>query len=152
MIHRYEQWLEESELMDANPAPTDVTSPTSAPTAAPAPAPAPMPAPAPVPSDVETTPSEETGTAETEIDQFRELDKKRRDAIKAFKKKQREFLEIPDDVRKNPVEEADKTKVEELKKEIIELNKTMRDAQRDWDEFNAKTLGIEDDLEMDEEP
>jgi hypothetical protein len=106
----------------------------------------------PVPSDVETTPSTETGTAETEIDQFRGLDKKRREAIKAFKTKQKEFLEIPDDVRKNPVEEADKTKVEDLKKELIELNTTMKDAQREWDEFNAKTLGIEDDLEMDEEP
>ena len=76
----------------------------------------------------------------------------RREAIKAFKKKQEEFLEIPEDIRKNPVEEADKTKVDTLKTELIELNKTMKDAIKAWDSFNAQALGIEDEEAEDFEP
>lgn len=147
MIRSYDQWVQESELVGANPAPTDVTAPTSAP----APAPMPEPTPAP-PTDVESTPSTETTEAESEIDEFKTLDKARREAIKAFKKKQKEFLEIPEGIRKSPTDEADKEKVETLKTELIELNKAMKEAQKSWDEFNSKTLGIEDDLEMDEEP
>ena len=79
------------------------------------------------------------------------MDNARKDAIKAFKKKQQEFLEIPDDVRKNPTEEADKTKIEGLKTELKDLNKAMKDAQSKWDDFNDQTLGIGDD-DINDEP
>ena len=64
-----------------------------------------------------------------------------------------EFLQIPDDVRKNPTEEADKEKVESLKTELIELNKTMKSAIQAWDSFNAQALGISDeDEDFEDEP
>ena len=148
MIHKYEQWLKESELAGANPPPasapapagdgtTDMSNPaTVAPEATPAPD-----------ATADTTGSTEATSALSEIDQFRELDNARKDAIKAFKKKQEEFLQIPDDVRKNPTEEADKTKIEGLKTELKDLNKAMKDAQSKWDDFNEQTLGIgEDDI------
>jgi len=155
MIHKYEQWLKESELASANPAPaattpapagdgtTDMSNPATA-----APAPADQ-----APADgatADTTGSPEASSALSEIDQFRELDNARKDAIKAFKKKQEEFLEIPDDIRKNPTEEADVTKVNNLKTELKDLNKAMKDAQSKWDDFNEQTLGIGDD--NDDEP
>ena len=57
-------------------------------------------------------------------------------------------MEIPEDIRKNPVEEADKTKVEELKTSLIELNKTMKAAITAWNKFNSLALGIEDDEDV----
>ena len=99
-----------------------------------------------------TDDSTEIASAESEIEQYRTLDTARRDAIKAFKEKQEEFLQIPDDVRKNPTEEADKEKVETLKSELISLNTTMKDAIKAWDSFNAQALGISDDADIDEEP
>ena len=152
MIHKYQQWLEESEKVDAAPevAPAETTDPTLDPTN-PAAAQVPeAPAEDAAASTGETPAS--TDSAETEIEEYKKLDTERRDAIKAFKKKQEEFLEIPDDIRKNPVEEEDKTKVEGLKTELIDLNKKMKDAIKAWDSFNSKALGLggEDDEESED--
>jgi hypothetical protein len=150
MIHKYQQWLEESEKVEAGadvPAETPETTTPETPSAD-------LP--------TEENPAMDAGasadtamsidSAESEIEQFRTLDTARREAIKAFKAKQEEFLQIPDETRKNPTEEADKTKVETLKTELIELNKTMKDAIKAWDSFNAMALGISDDADLDEEP
>lgn len=146
MIHKYQQWLEESEKMDAEtPATTETPAATETPAEDTATA-------APAEETPATDDSTEIASAESEIEQYRTLDTARRDAIKAFKEKQEEFLQIPDDVRKNPTEEADKEKVETLKSELISLNTTMKDAIKAWDSFNAQALGISDDADIDEEP
>lgn len=146
MIHKYQQWLEESEKMDAEtPATTETPAATETPAEDTATA-------APAEETPATDDSTEIASAESEIEQYRTLDTARRDAIKAFKEKQEEFLQIPDEVRKNPTEEADKEKVETLKSELITLNKTMKDAIKAWDSFNAQALGISDDADIDEEP
>ena len=148
MIHKYQQWLEESEKVEAGaevPAETPETT---------------MPSSTDLPTDENPTMDASAGadsgmsidSAESEIEQFRTLDTARREAIKAFKAKQEEFLQIPDETRKNPTEEEDKTKIETLKTELIELNKTMKDAIKAWDSFNAMALGISDDADLDEEP
>jgi hypothetical protein len=148
MIHKYQQWLEESEKVEAGaevPAETPETT---------------MPSSTDLPTDENPTmdasadvdPGMSIDSAESEIEQFRTLDTARREAIKAFKAKQEEFLQIPDETRKNPTEEEDKTKIETLKTELIELNKTMKDAIKAWDSFNAMALGISDDADLDEEP
>ena len=148
MIHKYQQWLEESEKVEAGaevPAETPETT---------------MPSSTDLPTDENPTMDASAGadsgmsidSAESEIEQFRTLDTARREAIKAFKAKQEEFLQIPDETRKNPTEEEDKTKIETLKTELIELNKTMKDAIKAWDSFNAMALGIIDDADLDEEP
>jgi hypothetical protein len=152
MIRKYQEWLEESEKIEAG-APVEATPAEVTPDAAATETP------------VEETPTEEMpaeempaetpvedSSAESEIEKYQELDNTRREAIKAFKKKQEEFLEIPEDIRKNPVEEADKTKVETLKTELIALNTTMKDAIKAWDSFNAQALGIEDEDSEDFEP
>jgi hypothetical protein len=142
MIHKYQQWIEESEKVEANEqVPTDTPEVTAATDAAALPVTTEMPA-----ATTPEIPSEpEIVSAESEIEEYQTLDKARREAIKAFKEKQGEFLEIPEDIRKNPVEEADKTKVEELKTALIELNKTMKAAITAWNKFNSMALGIEDD-------
>lgn len=148
MIHKYQQWLEESEKVEAGaevPAETPETTTPETPAAD-------MPTEETPAMDASADMAMSIDSAESEIEQYRTLDTARRDAIKAFKAKQEEFLEIPDETRKNPTEEADKTKVETLKTELIELNKTMKDAIKAWDSFNAKALGISDDADLDEEP
>lgn len=153
MIHKYQQWLEESEKMEASdPSITPTTDVSAQPT---------DPTIAPTTGDPDETqfdaantpvpePTDSMETTKSEIEQYHELDQIRRDSIKAFKKKQEEFLEIPDETRKNPVEETDKTKVDTLKSELIELNKTMKDAISAWQSFNAKALGI-DAADLDDE-
>lgn len=136
MIHKYQQWLDESEKLDATAAPATPDAPVETSAEVPAEVPAEMP----IADD----------TAESEIEKYQELDTTRRDAIKAFKKKQEEFLEIPTEIRKSPVEETDKTKVETLKSELVELNKTMKDAIKAWDNFNSEALGLEDNEESEE--
>lgn len=151
MIRKYQEWLEESEKIEAG-APVEaapVETPEATATETPVEETPAEEAP------VEETPAEtpvDTMSAESEIEKYHELDNTRREAIKAFKKKQEEFLEIPEDVRKNPVEEEDKTKVETLKSELIELNTAMKDAIKAWDSFNAQALGIEDEDSEDFEP
>jgi len=142
MIHKYQQWIEESEKVEANEqVPTDTPEVPATMDAAALPATTETPA-----ATTPELPSEpEIVSAESEIEEYQTLDKARRDAIKAFKEKQGEFLEIPADIRKNPVEEADKTKVEELKTSLIELNKTMKAAITAWNKFNSMALGIEDE-------
>lgn len=157
MLHKYQQWLEESEKMEAaavEATPTEAPATDTTAIATPIDEPA---AEAPAATDTATdaateTPAPEEASADSEIEQFRELDEKRKEAIKAFKKKQEEFLQIPDDIRKNPVEEEDKAKVEELKTELISLNKEMKDAVKAWEEFNDNMLGFEDETAPDYEP
>jgi hypothetical protein len=149
MIHKYQQWLDESEKLDATSAPAPEAT-VDAPVEVPAEPAAEVPAEAPVDAEIPAETPVADDTAESEIEKYQELDKTRRDAIKAFKKKQEEFLEIPDEIRKSPVEEADKTKVETLKSELIELNKTMKDAIKAWDKFNSEALGLEDNEESEE--
>jgi malate synthase len=148
MIHKYQQWLEESEKMEAETPATPEATPAATETPA---TEEPAPAETPVEDTVTNDDSTDITSAESEIEQYRTLDTARREAIKAFKAKQEEFLEIPDDVRKNPTEEADKEKVENLKNELIDLNRTMKDAIKAWDSFNAQALGISDDG-IDDEP
>ena len=148
MIHKYQQWLEESEKVEAGaevPAETPETTTPETPAAD-------MPTEENPAMDTSADMAMTIDSAESEIEQFRTLDTARREAIKAFKAKQEEFLQIPDETRKNPTEEEDKTKIETLKTELIELNKTMKDAIKAWDSFNAMALGISDDADLDEEP
>lgn len=148
MIHKYQQWLEESEKVEAG---ADVPAETPETTTPETPA-ADMPTEENPAMDASADMAMTIDSAESEIEQFRTLDTARREAIKAFKAKQEEFLQIPDETRKNPTEEEDKTKIETLKTELIELNKTMKDAIKAWDSFNAMALGISDDADLDEEP
>jgi hypothetical protein len=143
MIHKYQQWIEESEKVEANEQVPSTTPEEPAATDA-------MALPVTTETPSVTTPEipTEIVSAESEIEEYHTLDKARREAIKAFKEKQNEFLEIPMDIRKNPVEEADKTKVEELKATLVELNKTMKSAIADWNKFNSQALGIEDDEDI----
>ena len=148
MIHKYQQWLEESEKVEAGadgPAETPETTTPETPAAD-------MPTEENPAMDASADMAMTIDSAESEIEQFRTLDTARREAIKAFKAKQEEFLQIPDETRKNPTEEEDKTKIETLKTDLIELNKTMKDAIKAWDSFNAMALGISDDADLDEEP
>ena len=148
MIHKYQQWLEESEKVEAG---ADVPAETPETTTPETPA-ADMPTEENPAMDTSADMAMTIDSAESEIEQFRTLDTARREAIKAFKAKQEEFLQIPDETRKNPTEEEDKTKIETLKTDLIELNKTMKDAIKAWDSFNAMALGISDDADLDEEP
>ena len=149
MIHKYQQWLEESEKVDAAPevAPAETADPTTDPTNPASALPAET---TETPASTEEAPAS-TDSAESEIEEYKKLDTERRDAIKAFKAKQEEFLEIPEDVRKNPTEEEDKTKVETLKTELIDLNKKMKDAIKAWDSFNSKALGLASEDDEDSE-
>lgn len=160
-IHDFESWLAESEKVDPQ---------QPAPPAAPAtPPPATTPTPdtedegpeptADVPpnqdTEVEDTMPEEPGAGEvtdagSEIEQFQQLDTARKDAIRVFKAKQEEFMNIPVETRKNPQTEEDKQKVEGLKSELISLNTAMKDAIKAWEKFNNDMLGVSD--ETDEEP
>jgi|LakMenEpi03Aug12_release.lakeMendotaPanAssembly.Ray.scaffolds.fasta_scaffold00290_71 hypothetical protein len=145
MIHKYQQWLDESEKLEAVDTPVTPDAPVEAPAEVPAEPVAEVPAETPVDAGIPAEAPVEDDTAESEIEKYQELDTARRDAIKAFKKKQEEFLEIPNEIRKSPVEEADKTKVETLKSELVELNKTMKDSIKAWDNFNSEALGLADD-------
>lgn len=142
MIHKYQQWLEESEKIEAGteaPAATPTETPTETPTDSSAELPT-------------EEPSTEIETVASEIEQFRTLDTARKDAIKAFKAKQEEFLQIPDETRKNPIEETDKERIETLKAELVGLNQTMKAAIEAWNSFNSKVLGISDEAGLDDEP
>ena len=149
MIHKYQQWIEESEKVEANAQVPTATPEVPATDATALPVATENPVATTTPETTTTTEIEpEIASAESEIEEYQNLDKVRREAIKAFKEKQGEFLEIPEDIRKNPVEEADKTKVEELKTSLIELNKTMKAAITAWNKFNSMALGIEDDEDV----
>lgn len=142
MIYRYNQWLEESEKVDAAAPAID------------APAVDPMPADVPaepaMDADAEPKNVEEIDDS-TEIGKFKKLDQARKDAVKAFKEKQKEFLEMPEESRKNPTSDEDKEKVQTLKDELIALNKTMKDAESAFNKFNDEMLGLSGDLETEEE-
>ena len=87
-----------------------------------------------------------------EADEFEQIDTARRAAITAFKDKQKEFLEIPLDTRKNPQSDEDRQKVQQLKDELVALNKPMKDAIAAYDKFNNQLLGLSDEDDEDVEP
>jgi len=143
MIYRYNQWLEESEKVDA-------TGPAIDPPADLTPAEMDAPAEPAAPTDAEPTSVEDIDDS-TEIGKFKKLDQARKDAVKAFKDKQKEFLEMPEDARKNPATDEDKEKVQTLKDELITLNKTMKEAESAFNKFNDEMLGLSDDTEEEED-
>ena len=133
-VKMYDEWIKESEQV--NPA---LASPPAEP-AAPAET---LPAANP-PEVSDTPPVDDTSQIEvSEADRFDEIDKARKEAIKAFKEKQKEYMAIPIETRKNPISEEDKQKVEALKAELSTLNQTMKDAVAEYDKFNDEMLGIE---------
>lgn len=144
MIYKYNQWLEESEKVEpaAVPAETEADL-TPAQMENPAEPEAPAPA---EPAEVEEM--DET----TDIGKFKKLDQARKDAVKAFKDKQKEFLDMPEETRKNPVSEEDKANVQTMKDELIALHKTMKDAESEFNKFNDELLGIAAEEEEDIEP
>lgn len=134
-VKMYDEWIKESEQVNPAPAP-----PPAAPVETP---------PEPAPLEVSDAPAAEAPTTDDssqtdlpEADRFDEIDKARKEAIKAFKEKQKEYMAIPIETRNNPVSEEDKTKVEALKAELITLNQTMKDAVAEYDKFNDEMLGI----------
>lgn len=143
MIYRYNQWLEESEMVDA-------AGPTIDPPADLTPAEMEAPAEPAEPTDSEPTSVEEFDDS-TEIGKFKKLDQTRKDAVKAFKDKQKEFLAMPEDARKNPATDEDKEKVQTLKDALITLNTTMKDAESAFNRFNDEMLGLSDDSEEEED-
>ena len=130
MIYKYSEWIKESETVDAPP----VVDPAA------------QPAVPTVPSDsMEAEPPAadlETFDETTEIGKFQKLDQDRKNAVKAFKDKQKEFLAIAVETRKSPVTDEDKEKVKTLKDALIILNKTMKDAEATFNKFNDEALGL----------
>jgi hypothetical protein len=135
-VKMYDEWIKESEQVDpTNPAApppaapieqpvTDTTGVSDAP-----------------PTDVPPVEDASQSPA-SEADRFDEIDKARKEAIKAFKEKQKEYMGIPIETRQNPVSEEDTQKVEELKAELTTLNQTMKDTVAEYDKFNDEMLGI----------
>jgi len=134
-VKMYDEWIKESEQVD--PA---TTPPPAAPTDAP-PADNPLAVSDAPPAEVPPT-DDTTQTDIPEADRFDEIDKARKEAIKAFKEKQKEYMAIPIETRNNPVSDEDKQKVEALKSELTTLNQTMKDAVAEYDKFNDEMLGI----------
>lgn len=141
MIYRYNQWLDESEKVDA--AAPDMSAEPEADLT-----PAQMEA--PIEPEV-AAPTEPTSVEDmdetTDIGKFTKIDQARKDAVKAFKDKQKEFLAMPEETRKNPVSEEDKTKVQTMKDELIGLHKTMKDAELEFNKFNEELLGVSEEEE-----
>jgi hypothetical protein len=144
----YEEWLKESEKVDPQ------ATPAASPTTPPAPS-ADVPPAGDIPLEVSpegsTEPtSDSTSEPASEQEEFEQIDTTRRDAIKAFKDKQKEYMEIPIEIRNSPTTDEDKTKVESLKAELQTLNTAMKDAVAAYDAFNDKMLGASSDAN--EEP
>jgi hypothetical protein len=91
------------------------------------------------PTDIDTT------SEPVDISNLQQVDQTRRDAIQAFKDKQKEFLDIPEETRKNPTSDEDKNKIKTIKDELISLNKAMNDAWTEWSKINNQMLGASDD-------
>jgi len=134
-VKMYDEWIKESEQVDPAPAPLPA-APTETP-----PATNPLEVTDAPPADVPAT-DDSTQTDVPEADRFDEIDKARKEAIKAFKEKQKEYMAIPIETRNNPVSEEDKQKVETLKSELTTLNQTMKAAVAEYDKFNDEMLGI----------
>jgi len=153
MIFTYHQWIKESEKVEA-PAfsPAEGTDAASMGTEEADKTPAEMSAPPEVePEEKEPTSSDVEKIDDTsEIGKFRKLDQARREAVKAFKTKQKEFLEMPDEMRKTPQSDEDKQKVESIKTELIELSKKMKAAETEFNKFNDSVLGLTPDVEGDD--
>lgn len=134
-VKMYDEWIKESEQVNPVPAPPPAAPTDTPPEANPLEVTDAPPAEVPPPDD-------STQTDLPEADRFDEIDRKRKDAIKAFKEKQKEYMGIPIETRQNPVSEEDKQKVEGLKSELTTLNQAMKDAVAEYDKFNDEMLGI----------
>jgi hypothetical protein len=149
MIRKYNEWLKESEKMEPAPiAGAAQVNPTG--NEVPLEEPASETEPIESPEQSAEISNDQPSEFSSNIEEWRSLDSTRRESIKSFKEKQEEFLEIPDDIRNNPVEESDKEKVETLKSELTELHTSMKSSWEAWDSFNEKMLGVSP--EVDEEP
>lgn len=147
-IQMYDEWLKESQKVDpqspaVQPAPTQQATPGSE---APPTEDIPLEMPSDLPADDQST----EDSPISELEEFEQIDTTRREAIKAFKVKQQEFMNIPIETRNNPVTDEDKTKVESLKAELQNLNSAMKEAVSAYDTFNDKMLGSTPEVE--EEP
>jgi hypothetical protein len=147
-IHLYEEWLKESEKVTPEAEPTG-PEPTADLTPAQQEAGIELEDPN---TDAEPTATDVNATQVPEADEFEQIDTARRAAITAFKDKQKEFLEIPLDTRKNPQSDEDRQKVQQLKDELVALNKPMKDAIAAYDKFNNQLLGLSDEDDEDVEP
>lgn len=140
MIYNYSQWIKESEKVE----PSAEAMPTSGEEADLTPAQMETPAETPEPAPAE--PEAIDSTAEpVDIAKFQEVDQTRRDSIQAFKDKQKEFMDLPEETRKNPTTEEDKAKVKAIKDELISLNAAMTTAWTEWSKLNSQMLGVSDD-------
>lgn len=150
-IHSYENWLKTEELKESEKiepviAPTTLEEPEEVePPTDLTPAEQVADTEPEVDTDAEPPTSEVPSTEGSEIDQFIQIDQTRRDAITAFKEKQKEYMDIPVETRKNPVSDEDKQKVEEIKTGLITLNTAMKDAISAYDKFNNEMLSLSDD-------
>lgn len=136
-IYMFDEWIKESEQVNPQ-AQQSVIDPASQP-------------PIPAESQPLEEPEQSINSEKTELERFEEIDRTRKAAIKEFKEKQKQFLAIPIETRKNPMNEDDKQKVEDLKSELSTLNQAMKDAVAEYDKFNDEMLGTTS-TETDVEP
>ena len=140
MIYNYSQWIKESEKVEPTPEAPMTAGEEADLTPAQMEAPAePMTTEPEEPTDIDTT------SEPVDISYLQQVDQTRRDAIQAFKDKQKEFLDIPEETRKNPTSDEDKNKIKTIKDELISLNKAMNDAWTEWSKINNQMLGASDD-------
>jgi hypothetical protein len=135
-VKMYDEWIKESEQVDP-------TNPVAPPPAAPIEQPVTDTTGVSDASPTDVPPVEDASQSPaSEADRFDEIDKARKEAIKAFKEKQKEYMGIPIETRQNSVSEEDTQKIEELKAELTTLNQTMKDTVAEYDKFNDEMLGI----------
>lgn len=143
----YDEWLKESEKVSPQPATPPPAAPLTDLDQQDIPLDVPTDGSTDLPSDLPTDLPAEPASEQEEFDQ---IDSTRREAIKAFKDKQKEYMEIPIEIRNSPTTDEDKTKVESLKAELQTLNAAMKEAVAAYDAFNDKMLGSSSDTN--EEP
>lgn len=140
MIYNYSQWIKESEKVEPSAEAMPISGEEADLT------PAQMETPAETPEPAPAEPEAIDSTAEpVDIAKFQEVDQTRRDSIQAFKDKQKEFMDMPEETRKNPTTEEDKAKVKAIKDELISLNAAMTTAWTEWSKLNSQMLGVSDD-------
>jgi hypothetical protein len=129
MIYNYSQWIKESEKVEpaAPDAPKEEADLTPAQMEEPA-------EPADTPAPEEPAQVEEIDDS-SDIGKFKSLGKARKEAAEAFKNKQEEFLNLPKEERANSP----------LKAELIELHKSLKEAENEFNKFNDEMLGAESD-------
>lgn len=140
-IHKYQQWLEESEEVApapaAAPTPSTDTLPEMPADPATDPALAEPITDAPAPTDLPEIPEV---PAEGEGGEYEQIDNARKDAIRAFKAKFDEYKLLPEDQK------------EAMKDEVKTLYDAMVEAEKQFDELVAKEIGAEVAPEIEDEP